>query len=177
MIFVFDEENPIPQINGIAIIPLTQEKFAYIDLEDYERVTNKHSWHAEPSRYGRSWYARTCINYRKILLHRFILEIDDPNIKIDHINNNGLDNRKENLRVATSSQNKANMIAIGGTSKYKGVSYNKKASAWISEISYQNVKNYLGTYFSEKQAALAYNDAAKVLFGEFALLNDVTEDE
>lgn len=153
-------------------IPLTQGKVAYIDTEDYPRIS-KHKW---STLYRTGYpYAHRKENYILITIHREILNITNPNIKIDHINRNGLDNRKCNLRIATQSQNNANSVAKGGTSKYKEVSYNSKRKVWIAQITlnYRNI--YIGQFHTEEQAALAYNQAARILFGEFALLNDVED--
>jgi len=98
-----------------------------------------------------------------------------PKNQIDHINNFRDDNRVLNLREATNFENQANQkIRKGGTSKYKGVSWDKKHSFWVAMVmlNYKNI--FLGYYPDEEEAALAYNKAALEYFGEFAKINDIT---
>ena len=93
---------------------------------------------------------------------------------VDHINSNGLDNRRENLRVCTHKENCRNSRSLKkGTSKYKGVS--KNGYNWCARIMVDSVGLYLGQYTDQDDAALAYNKAATLYFGEYALLNIVGE--
>lgn len=95
---------------------------------------------------------------------------------VDHINGNGLDNRRSNLRLATAFQNLANMAIRPHTSQYKGVSYYKHRTSykkWVAEIRCNRKRVRLGAFESEIEAARAYNEAAKNLFGEFARLNPI----
>ncbi len=90
---------------------------------------------------------------------------------IDHKNRNKLDNRKNNFRIATYSQNNANTVARSGTSNYKGVSWHKPLNKWRAAISINSKKIFLGYYSSENKAARAYDEAARKHFGEFAYTN------
>ena len=91
---------------------------------------------------------------------------------IDHINHNGLDNRRCNLRVATHSENMRNRKPqLGTSSKFKGVCWMKKVNKWQVSIRYNKVKLHLGLYSNEIKAAKAYDGVAKELHGEFARLN------
>lgn len=101
-------------------------------------------------------------------LHRIITLCPDG-LCVDHINRNRKDNRLENLRICFKSQNSANTSL---PSKFRGVHFHKKNRRWISYIG-KNPKKYLGSFASKKEAALAYNNAAKIRFGVFACLNDV----
>lgn len=104
-------------------------------------------------------------------MHRAILNVP-KGYKTDHRNHNGLDNRKQNLRIATNSENQQNQkIRKNGTSQYKGVSWNSKHKLWYAQIKLNNKVKWLGDYKNEIEAAKAYDEAAKELFGEFALTN------
>ena len=92
---------------------------------------------------------------------------------VDHINRNGLDNRKSNLRHATYSQNSWNQIKVyhpAYSSKFKGVSKNDSGK-WVAHIATYRVSHYIGTFKTEIEAALAYDEKALQLHGEFAKIN------
>lgn len=117
--------------------------------------------------------------YKKIYLHREIMKAL-PKQEVDHINRNTLDNRKENLRFCTKHQNQGNRkVTSNSSSRYKGVrleppSHRKfRTKLWRAELRKNNKTIYLGNFINEKEAALAYNEAAKSYFGEFAHLNNV----
>jgi hypothetical protein len=106
-----------------------------------------------------------------LYLHRLIVGAL-PGETVDHINGNSLDNRKENLRLATSSQNAMNAHKRAGTkSKYKGVSFNQ--NLWRSGIYLNGKRIDLGYFKNEIDAARAYDQKALELFGEFARPNNV----
>ena len=91
---------------------------------------------------------------------------------IDHINHNGLDNRRSNLRLATPAQNAANKRPIkGAASRYKGVVWNKQIRRWAAGIKVDYQHRHLGYFRDEVSAAEAYDAAARESFGEFAYLN------
>ena len=102
-------------------IELTQGKFALVDDEDFEWL-NQWKWYA--NHLGYTWYVVRSVRYdnevKAILMHRSILNAKIGE-EIDHINHNGLDNRKKNLRICTRSQNNMNRNKLRGTYKYKGV--------------------------------------------------------
>ena len=105
-------------------------------------------------------------------MHRVI--IDAPvGFVVDHINHNGLDNRKANLRLATYAQNARNSIRSKAkcSSGYRGVYYNKLTKKWRSSIFINNKRKQIGYFSDETQAARAYDKAAKKYFGQFANLN------
>ena len=155
-------------------IPLTQGKYAIVDPDDFERL-NKHKWYAV--RCKNTFYAGRCYsigNKKKyIMMHREV--IDPPgHLDVDHINHNGLYNRKANLRPATRAQNSANRLIIkrkDSSSKYKGLSWNKRKKNWRVRICVNDRRIFLGHFKDEKQAAKAYDEAAKKYHGEFASLN------
>ena len=111
-----------------------------------------------------------------LYLHRLIAGAGEDEV-IDHINRDPLDNRRNNLRIATRSQNSANRRAdvrkVGKYSTYKGVSFDKSRGCWFAYIHYQGKTRSLGRWADEHEAAEAYNRAALETWGEFARLNIV----
>lgn len=107
---------------------------------------------------------------KNVYLHRVIVDAR-PNTYVDHVNGNKLDNRRSNLRICTQSQNAANAPGRGGTSRFKGVSFDKTRGKWLAGIRVNYVKQNLGRFATEKEAAEAYDYAAQKHFGEFARLN------
>ena len=103
-------------------------------------------------------------------MHRAVLKAANDMV-VDHINHNGLDNRKANLRLATVAQNAWNAERPIGRSGYRGVSFDKRVGRWRVAICCCGKRKQLG-YFSDKhEAAKAYDRAAKKYYGEFASLN------
>jgi len=152
-------------------IPLTHGCVALVDDEDYERV-NQYKWCVTNSKTlpREKWYAKRCEGNRTYFMHRFILDIKKGEM-VDHINGNGLDNRRCNLRIINNSQNSMNRRKTLGISKYKGVSWDKINNKWVSHISFNYKCINLGRYINEEDAARAYDKAAKKYFGEYACIN------
>ena len=151
-------------------IPLTRGMIAVVDDEDYENLI-RHSWHytKSPNAAGRA--ARRLGPHKLILMHQEVMG-EKPGHVIDHINHNPLDNRRCNLRFCTQSQNQWNRTAQGrGTSKYKGVHWKVDRQKWRARIYTHGKELDLGGYDNEKDAALAYDKAARELHGEFACCN------
>lgn len=156
-------------------IAVTLGQYAIVDPEDYERI-NKYKWNAY--RGYSSYYSKRKIYNRKkgtertIYMHRYIMNAPEGMV-VDHINHNGLDNRKENLRFATRAENVrySRKTKNKFSSDYKGVHYITKAKRWRAMITFENKTIYIGQYKDEISAAKAYDRAAKKYFGEFACLN------
>lgn len=150
-------------------IKLTQGKFAIVDDKDFEYL-NQFKWFAQKD--GYTWYALRRGKQRKIVrMHRLLTGISKGK-SIDHINGNGLDNRRENLRICTQQQNICNSRKRKNTSsKYKGVSWYARGHKWAAYIQTKNKQKHLGYFDKAIEAALAYNTAAKKLHGQFARLN------
>lgn len=153
-------------------IPLTKGKFTIVDDEDYEKVI-VHKWHTHKG--NTTYYVATTPrgtkSNRLLLMHRFILDISDPKVHVDHINGNGLDNRRSNIRPCTPTQNNRNSsLPKNSTTGFKGVSiaYDNKYKV---HLSHENNKLHIGTFDSKEHAALSYDFAARKLHGEFAKLN------
>lgn len=141
-------------------IPLTQGKVALIDDEDYE-VVSLFKWQAMKCR--NTYYAYTIIRTNKartsLFMHRLILNAPD-NKFTDHADNDGLNNRKYNLRFLTNQQNQMNRPKRhkNCTSKYKGVHWDKCHNKWIAKFHRQ----FIGYFNNETDAAIAYNEKAKL---------------
>lgn len=129
---------------------------------------------ADNSMYVKTWLHSPRAGKRKETgLHNFILGESPKGMVIDHINGDTFDNRRINLRFATPSQNQCNQTKIksSNTSGYRGV--HKKGDKWIAQIYHNNKKLGLGYFNTPQEAALAYNDKAIELRGEFASINDL----
>lgn len=112
----------------------------------------------------------------QIQIHRFIMQLHEYDIEnklIDHKDQNGLNNQKENLRICNLSENAQNARKPkhGKTSKYKGVSVRKSTNKYHSYIMLNQKRIHIGYFTNEIDAAIAYNKKAIELFGEFACLN------
>lgn len=156
-----------------SIIPLTQGEFAIIDPEDFDRVS-KLTWHLLDQKII-SKYAITNIKINgkntTMRMHRFIMNAHES-IKYDHINGNGLDNRKSNLRVCTPSQNTMNAPPQrNGTSKFKGVFWDNQKNKWACKIKFNGKSIHIGFYNNEIDAAKAYDLNAIEYFKNFARPN------
>lgn len=143
-------------------IALTKGYFAIIDIEDYPEIS-RHSWHIKTGGGGNMYACRT--SDKMYRMHRQLLNAP-KGMDVDHINGNGLDNRRCNLRIATRAQNMQNMKPKNG---FKGVAAHK--NKWRAEIRANNKRHYLGLFSSPELAAVAYDKAAIFHCGEFARLN------
>ena len=104
------------------------------------------------------------------MMHRQAINVPDDMV-VDHINHNGLDNRKANLRPATVAQNSWNRRSKKNAGRFRGVAWNKKLKKWRVRISHENKTVYNRFFDDEIQAAKAYDNAAKKYHGNFAVLN------
>jgi len=95
---------------------------------------------------------------------------------VDHINGDTLDNRKCNLRLCTNSQNQQNTGSRGGTSQYKGVSFQMKRGKWLAALQYNTIRYYCGAWDSEEDAARAVDKKRSEVCGDFASKNLYDED-
>lgn len=156
----------------MKLIPLSQGAFAKVDDEDYDGLS-KHRWYLACKTYA----ARNKKVRKKritILMHRELIKVNSK-MQIDHINGDGLDNRKANLRICTKAQNAKNSKGRKHhtSSKFKGVAKHTEADGFRCSIVLNRKKIYLGSFRTEEAAALAYNEAAIKYHGEFARLNEI----
>jgi len=142
-------------------------KWCLVDTEDVERIKIC-TWYSKKDKWNQ--YARGMIKGKEVKMHRYIMGVTDPKIHIDHINGDGFDNRKENLRIANNSTNHMNQkIRSDNKIGYKGVT--KRKNRYEVRITKDQVLHSLGSYETKEEAAEAYDIAALELFGEFAKLN------
>lgn len=142
-----------------------------IDDQDYNEIS-KFKWSAETSRSG-GVYAVRAERGKRIKMHRLILNAEKGQ-EVDHINGDGLDNRRSNLRLATHRQNAMNVPKKDrGRSRFKGVSWRADRGKWRATINVNYKQSYLGLFSDEVSAAKAYNEAAIFHYGKFAHLNPV----
>jgi hypothetical protein len=155
---------------GAKLIPLSKGKYALIDEEDFDLI-NRFSWSTNVA-------SHTCYAYAHIgkegrwSMPRLLLGIEDSKVLVDHIDHNGLNNRRSNLRVCTHAENGRNKKkSINRSSEYKGVSRAVIHKKWTAAIKFNDKTKHIGCFELEIDAAKAYDAKAVELFGEFACLN------
>jgi len=161
--FTYDikEDGVLP----IQIISVNKDNYTIVDVEDVIRIS-EYNWNISSGKYAN--------NNLVGLLHRFIMNVTDSNIYVDHKNHNTLDNRKQNLRLCSPQENSFNQTIQNRnskSSKYKGVFWDKGRNKWQTSIKYNQKRIYIGRYENEEEAAKAYDLVALNLFGEFSNLN------
>jgi hypothetical protein len=158
----------------VKTIPLTRGLVAVVDDEDYEALAS-HNWLTVRGR--RTMYAARhqprAEGHRMIFMHRVLLGLPvGAPFDGDHINGDGLDNRRHNLRVATRLENLRNSGKRGGTtSQFKGVCLFRRTGRWQAYIRTDDRRLHLGYFATEREAAEAYDIAARLHFGSFARPN------
>lgn len=154
-------------------VQLTQGYSAIIDPEDWDKVSAM-KWHCHIKSntiYAMRTEFRECGKKYHLMMHRFIINAPDG-VNVDHINRNGLDNRKSNLRLCNPHQNMGNRKGLSNSSSiYKGVHYKKRDKCWYAKIK----REYIGCFRNEIEAAMAYDLRSFEIYGEFAYLNFPTE--
>jgi len=157
-------------------IPLSQGKVALVDDEDYETVS-RFKWctikgHNETI-YAARYVRRADGTQTTVRMHRVIMKAS-ASVQVDHENHDGLDNRRANLRLATSAENNRNTrMRKNNASGYKGVSWDQRANKWYAQIMANGRNIALGMFANIDDAADAYDEAARQLHGEFAHTNEM----
>lgn len=163
-----------------AFVELTRKashlprRFTLVDLEDFERVTRS-KWYAAAA--GKRFYIHATglkflANHHE-LLHAYVMRVAKGE-RVDHISGDTFDNRKQNLRMYEGSGNAQNRLPPAlpsKTSRFKGVCWSKRDERWVARIKAEKVTHSLGHFKTEEDAALAYDEAAERLHGEFARTN------
>ena len=160
--------------NSIKKIPLTQGKFATVDAEDYEYISQWKWYYSSTGYAARSIHLGmfNCKQKQKIIYMHRIINTTPEGMDTDHIDMDKLNNQKKNLRGCSRSQNNMNMKGNKNTSsKYRGVYWVKERKKWSVNICKDKYRRYIGSFTSEEKAGEAYNKAALEHFGEFAKLN------
>ena len=165
-----------PNSDKMKTIKLTQGKHSIVDDDDYKRLS-RYRWYAANTS-GKFYYAvrrspRLGSKQRTILMHRVILNAPDGT-EVDHINGDGLDNRRSNIRLCTCRENSRNQrLDRGSTTGFKGVYFDKRGckNPYRATIMVNSEGIYLGSYRNVENAARAYDLAAIKHFGKFALTN------
>ena len=153
----------------LVYIKLSNGDVAVCSGCDYDKLLTQEKWSIDSK--GYPYFTDYSNGKKTVKLHNFIYENIPKEYVVDHVNGNTLDNRRENLRLATSSENNANRKSKGGTSLYKGVSKDNSRDKWISSIQVNHKTKHIGRFDDEIDAAKAYDMACYKYYGEFAKLN------
>lgn len=155
--------NPKPAVTMIIKVPLTKGKWALVDEADYYKIMFL-SFQAQKGH--NTWYAS---DRNGKMLHRLILGLSDNDPReVDHIDGDGLNNVRSNLRICSQSRNRQNAKARGD---YKGVTYNKREKKYKARIQCGLIRLTVGTFDTAEEAARTYDKRARQLHGAFARLN------
>ena len=161
-------DTPYDLGNGTAVVFLGNARTALIDSDDIPRVSER-GWIISKGD-SRPDYVSGSSGGKAVYLHRFVMNAQKGDI-VDHINHDTMDNRKSNLRFATHRDNVANQRVRQGGTGYKGGQIRCDGKKWVARIQVDRKGHYLGSFTTPEDAARAYDEAAILHFGEFALLN------
>jgi len=156
-------------------INLGKGNVAYVDNEDYEKLL-KFKWRLSKecnTCYAVCNYSTGDGKQHTLRMHREIMK-HPKGFEIDHINHNGLDNRKKNLRICTRSQNARNRRGINknNESGLLGVSWDSSHNKWKAQIQINNKRTHLGYFDNKEDASKIFNKKSKEIYGDFATLNN-----
>jgi hypothetical protein len=152
-------------------ITLNTGKEVLVDDADWPMLSGRNWYEQPPKREGNTPYAHIHVRGRNVLMHRFLLGAEDAGVVVDHIDGNGLNNQRSNLRLASRRENRFNSRKSGG---FKGVY--QRGSRWEAAINHGQWES-LGYFSTPEEAAKAYNERIQGIAGEFASLNEVPSGE
>jgi len=164
-----DRPEPVPPNPKIRYIRLTRNLHAIVDAEDYEWLS-RYKWHTNPSKRNGTIYAKRTVGHSAVLMHRMIM-CPPKGMVVDHINGNGLDNRRCNLRICTRQENARNRRKhVDGKSRFIGVY--PRGKKWGAFVGHQHI----GVFDDEVEAAKARDRKALEMYGIHAWLNFPPDD-
>lgn len=173
------QESTAVKVDGLIKIPLTKGQWLTIDEADWELVKG-YKW-ALNGTVGK-YYAVTSFGPRRerttLKIHRLIMNPEIVRVFVDHIDGDGLNNSRSNLRLCSISQNCMNQkLRTTNKSGYKGVCLISRQigseRSYCSQIGFNGKKKFIGYFATPKEAAIAYNKQAELLHGKFARLNKI----
>ena len=156
-------------------IPLTRGQVAIVDAEDFEWLS-QYKWQAKWDKCKKGYYATTgrliLKSFNTTIMHRVIIGAKKGEI-VDHIDGNGLNNTKSNLRIVTRTENAINhRIRSDNTSSVTGVRFRKDVNKWYAFISINNKETFLGSFVNFNEAVEARRNAEKKHYGDFVRKSD-----
>lgn len=157
----------MPTGDDVCFIALTQDKFGILEARDFRRL-KKYKWCV--CRCNRKYYIRRNERGKSVWMHREIMR-PPAGMVVDHINANGLNNCRSNMRVCTPLENGHNSGPSGRSSRFKGVSYDDLFHRWDAAICLDRRMVPIGSFATEVEAARAYDRVARRMQGKFAWLN------
>jgi len=153
----------------MKIINLSQGKQTLVDDADFDYLV-QWKWHAIHYKDTGLWYVSRVLKHKVTAMHRLIMNCP-TGMQVDHIDGDGLNNQRYNLRICTKDENNINKrVRKDNTSGYKGVTWNKKSKKWIAQIKSKKIHYLLGSFDNPEEAYKAYCKSAKELHGEFSRL-------
>ena len=170
------QEIEVTDVGASLIIENLIGKFkALLDIDDIPLIAN-YRWSVHQNNRSTYYLSTRSNGQKRILMHRLIMGTP-KGILTDHINGNGLDNRKENLNLSTHTANGRNWHYTRGKSKYRGVYFHKATGKWTARIGSDktNSSQHLGLFSNEEEAAIAYNETALRFYGPNAKLNIIKD--
>lgn len=148
--------------------------YTIVDAADAEWVS-RNPWRLSAYGYARR-YARVGAEWVSVLLHRELLELTRfDGLEGDHKNKNRLDNRRCNLRVVPKDGNRQNVSGHGGSSRYRGVCWDKRASKWMAKVQAEGKTHFLG-YFGDEQEAAKAAEAGRATLLPYSIETEAIRD-